>query len=215
MTRKFLLIPWAIAIALAILGPNQPFSSRFLLDFLTYNTEAYEGYALSLFSILGVYPLALFPLLWSEVNQLKPNPLLPAISSFFVGGFLLAPYLAFARQSPYPTPVKPLPTRIFGVILLIVTIGLFIAAANTGDVATYWSYVENNQFVRTMTVDFFLLASIQITLMNRDAKRYKMSLWPLPYIPLFGLLFWLIIRHQKPFNEAPQKRNVANFTVKH
>lgn len=213
MTRKFLLIPWAVAIMFALLGPNEQFSSRFLLDFIMYNTEAYEGYSLSLFSILGVYPLAMLPLLWSEVNQLRPNPLLPAISSFFVGGFILAPYLAFARQSPYPTPVKPLPSRILGVVLLIVTIGLFVAAANTGNVGTYWSYVENNQFVRTMTVDFFLLAFIQITLMNRDAKRYKMSLWPLPYIPLFGLLFWLMIRHQKPFNEAPPKRNTAE--IKH
>ncbi|MCC5892927.1 hypothetical protein [Exiguobacterium sp.] len=206
MTRKFLLIPWAVAIAIALLGPNEPFSSRFLLDFLTYNTEAYEGYSLSLFSILGVYPLALFPLLWSEVNQLRPNPLLPAATGFVVGGFIIAPYLAFARQAPYPTPIKPLPTRLLGVALLLVTIGLFIAAATTGDVGTYWSYVEQNQFVRTMTVDFFLLAFIQITLMNRDAKRYKMSLWPLPYIPLFGLLFWLIIRHKQPFNEAPPQR---------
>ncbi|WP_251137353.1 hypothetical protein [Exiguobacterium sp. s150] len=159
-----------------------------------------------MFSILGVYPLALFPLLWSEVNQLRPNPLLPAATGFVVGGFIIAPYLAFARQSPYPTPIKPLPTRILGVVLLAVTIGLFIAAATTGDVKTYWTYVEQNQFVRTMTVDFFLLAFIQITLMNRDAKRYKMSLWPLPYIPLFGLLFWLIIRHKQPFNEAPTRR---------
>ncbi|WP_114167360.1 hypothetical protein [Exiguobacterium sp. TNDT2] len=206
MTRKFLLIPWAAAIAIALLGPNEPFSSRFLLDFITYNTDAYEGYSLSLFSILGVYPLALFPLLWSEVNQLRPNPLLPAATGFVVGGFIIAPYLAFARQSPYPTPIKPLPTRLLGVLLLLVTIGLFIAAATTGNVAEYWSYVEQNQFVRTMTVDFFLLAFIQITLMNRDAKRYKMSLWPLPYIPLFGLLFWLIIRHKQPFNEAPPSR---------
>lgn len=206
MTRKFLLIPWGVAIAIAVLGPNEPFSSRFLLDFLTYNTDVYEGYSLSLFSILGVYPLALFPLMWSEVNQLRPNPLLPAATGFVVGGFIIAPYLAFARQSPYPTPIKPLPTRILGVVLLAVTIGLFIAAASTGDVGTYWSYVEQNQFVRTMTVDFFLLAFIQITLMNRDAKRYKMSLWPLPYIPLFGLLFWLIIRHKQPFNEAPTRR---------
>ncbi|WP_214740517.1 MULTISPECIES: hypothetical protein [unclassified Exiguobacterium] len=213
MTRKFLLIPWGLAIAIAIFGPNVPFDGRFLLDFITYNTDAYEGYSLSLFSILGVYPLALFPLLWSEVNQLKPNPLIAAVSSFFVGGFLLAPYLAFARQSPYPTPVKPLPTRILGVVLLLVTIGLFIAAANTGNVAEYWSYVENNQFVRTMTVDFFLLAFIQITLMNRDAKRYKMGLWPLPYIPLFGLIFWLMIRHQKPFNEAPPKREQAEMKL--
>lgn len=206
MTRKFLLIPWAVAIAIVLLGPNVPFSSRFLLDFLTYNTDAYEGYSLSLFSILGVYPLALFPLLWSEVNQLRPNPLLPAATGFVVGGFIIAPYLAFARQSPYPTPIKPLPTRLLGVVLLLVTIGLFIAAAMTGNVAEYWSYVEQNQFVRTMTVDFFLLAFIQITLMTRDAKRYKMSLWPLPYIPLFGLLFWLIIRHKQPFNEAPARR---------
>lgn len=206
MTRKLLLIPWAIAILIAFFGPNESFSGRFLLDFITYNTEKYEGYSLSLFSILGVYPLALFPLLWSEVNQLRPNPLLPAFTGFVVGGFLLAPYLAFTRQSPYPTPVKPLPTRILGVILLFVTIVLFIAAANTGDISTYWSYVMNNQFVRTMTVDFFLLAFIQIALMNRDAKRYKMSLSPLPYIPLFGLLFWLIIRHKQPFNEAPPIR---------
>ncbi|WP_396129731.1 hypothetical protein [Exiguobacterium mexicanum] len=207
MTRKFLLIPWAAAIAIALLGPNEPFSSGFLLDFITYNTDAYEGYSLSLFSILGVYPLALFPLLWSEVNQLRPNPLLPAATGFVVGGFIIAPYLAFARQSPYPTPIKPLPTRLLGVLLLVITIGLFIAASTTGNVAEYWSYVEQNQFVRTMTVDFFLLAFIQITLMNRDAKRYKMSLSPLPYIPLFGLLFWLIIRHKQPFNEAPPSRH--------
>lgn len=208
MTRKFLLIPWAAAIAIAVLGQNDPFSSRFLLDFLTYNTDVYEGYSLSLFSILGVYPLALFPLLWSEVNQLRPNPLLPAATGFVVGGFIIAPYLAFARQTPYPTPIKPLPTRLLGVALLFVTIGLFIAAATTGNVSEYWSYVEQNQFVRTMTVDFVLLAFIQIALMNRDAKRYKMSLWPLPYIPLFGLLFWLIIRHKQPFNEAPVRRPV-------
>lgn len=207
MTRKLLLIPWVVAIAIAILGPNEPFSSRFLLDFITYNTNAYEGYSLSLFSILGVYPLALFPLLWSEVNQLRPNPLLPAATGFAVGGFIIAPYLAFARQSPYPTPIKPLPTRLLGVLLLLVTIGLFIAASTTGNVTEYWSYVKQNQFVRTMTVDFFLLAFIQVSLMNRDAKRYKMSLSPLPYIPLFGLLFWLIIRHKQPFNEAPPSRH--------
>ncbi|RHB46742.1 hypothetical protein [Exiguobacterium sp. AM39-5BH] len=207
MTRKLLLIPWVVAIAIAILGPNEPFSSRFLLNFITYNTNAYEGYSLSLFSILGVYPLALFPLLWSEVNQLRPNPLLPAATGFAVGGFIIAPYLAFARQSPYPTPIKPLPTRLLGVLLLLVTIGLFIAASTTGNVTEYWSYVKQNQFVRTMTVDFFLLAFIQVSLMNRDAKRYKMSLSPLPYIPLFGLLFWLIIRHKQPFNEAPPSRH--------
>lgn len=210
MSRRFLLIPWGLAIAIAVLGPNEAFSSRFLLDFATYNTDVYEGYSLSLFSILGVYPLALFPLLWSEINQLRPNPLLPALSGFVVGGFIIAPYLAFARQTPYPTPVKPLPTRLLGLVLLAVTIGLFIAAANTGNVSEYLGYVQTNQFVRTMTVDFFLLAFIQITLMNRDAKRYKMSLSPLPYIPLFGLIFWLLIRHRQPFNEAPPVRPTTN-----
>ncbi len=61
-----------------------------------------------------------------------------------------------------------------------------------------------------MTVDFFLLAFIQITLMNRDAKRYKMSLSPLPYIPLFRAHLLVIDSSRQPFNEAPPVRPTTN-----
>ncbi len=73
MSRRFLLIPWGLAIAIAVLGPNEAFSSRFLLDFATYNTDVYEGYSLSLFSILGVYPLALFRFYGPRSIKLRPN----------------------------------------------------------------------------------------------------------------------------------------------
>ncbi len=52
------------------------------------------------------------------------------------------PLFGIRATSTLSTPVKPLPTRLLGLVLLAVTIGIFIAAANTGNVSEYLGYVK-------------------------------------------------------------------------
>lgn len=68
MYRRYLLfLVWAVAIIFILLfGNNRVFPDGFLLSFLRFDQSQFDTSALSLFTLLGIYPAAFFMLFFGR-----------------------------------------------------------------------------------------------------------------------------------------------------
>jgi len=198
MYRRYLLfLVWAIAIVFILLfGNNRVFPEGFLISFLRFDQSQFDTSALSLFALLGIYPFAFFLLFLDEKRFMRPGPLVASIGSFFLGAFVLMPYVALAipRKTFLPFQRRGWIPTIVALLSVVTTLLLWLALARS-DWNIFRIYFETNQFVRTMTVDLLLFYILQIYLLRRIRLRNKQSLKWQDGIPLFGLFRYLFTRH--------------------
>ncbi len=127
---------------------------------------------------------------------MRPGPLVASIGSFFLGAFVLMPYVALAipRKTFLPFQRRGWIPTIVALLSVVTTLLLWLALARS-DWNIFRIYFETNQFVRTMTVDLLLFYILQIYLLRRIRLRNKQSLKWQDGIPLFGLFRYLFTRH--------------------
>lgn len=198
MYRRYLLFfVWAIAILFILLfGNNRVFPEGFLYAFLRFDQSQFDTSALSLFSLLGIYPFAFFLLFLDEKRFMRPGPLVASIGSFFLGAFVLMPYVALAipRKTFLPFHRRGWIPMVVALLTVVTTLLLWLALARS-DWSIFLLYFETNQFVRTMTVDLGLFYILQIYLLRRIRRRNGQSLHWQDVLPLFGLFRYLFARH--------------------
>lgn len=198
MYRRYLLfLVWAVAIVFILLfGNNRVFPDGFLISFLRFDQSQFDTSVLSLFSLLGIYPFAFFLLFLDEKRFMRPGPLVASIGSFFLGAFVLMPYVALAipRKTFLPFRCRGWIPTVVALLSVVTTLLLWIALARS-DWSIFRIYFETNQFVRTMTVDLLLFYILQVYLLRRIRLRNAQTFQWLDAIPLFGLFRYLFARH--------------------
>lgn len=183
------------------------------------DTAAVDPIAIAVFNLLGVIPTAFLALLLFETGRPKPGPF--ALGSYFLGGFILLPYLALrdtrAPLDPAPgTFVRLIGSRLVGAMLLIAALGLVGFAMLAGSPAAYAAQFRDSQFVAVMSIDFLVLVvalhRVSVIDRRRRALHFSGALAKAVHLPLLGPMLYLAFRqpqragHSKGTPEQPNSR---------
>jgi len=206
-----------VAYAFLFAPPDQPDTVELIKNLSTGKWEGINPLIVSLFNIMGVWPLIYSALTFIDGRQQKIPAWLFSSASFGVGAFALLPYLALREPSQEFTGsknlfLKVLDSRLLGIALAIgalvlLSYGLF--NGNWGDFIEQW---QTSRFIHVMSLDFCLLCLLFPALLGDDMARrgWKNSslFWVVTLLPLIGPLLYLCIR--PPLLESGQKITLGN-----
>lgn len=206
MLRKIIL--WFIWVAFVSytlwLAPlDAPETLPTVQKLLTGQWAEINPYLISLFSLMGVWPMIYACLIFVD-GKTQPIPAWPYwIASNGAGALALLPYLVMRRsnqQAPAPQTrlLKSLESRWTGVALLLTTIGLIAYALLLGDWPAYVHQCQTQTFPYLMSLDFLTLTLVFPALLGDDMARRGLNnrrlFWTVALIPLFGPLLYLCFR---------------------
>jgi len=192
-----------ITYAFAIAPPNQPDTLELITNLSTGNWAGINPLIVSLFNLMGVFPLIYSCLLFIDGRGQKIPAWIFATLSMGVGAFALLPYLALRQPNPtFPGQknlfLKLLDARLTGVVLSIGAIALVAYGLGKGDWANFIQQWQTSRFVHVMSLDFCLLCVLFPALLGDDMARRGMNnsviFWLTALIPLFGSLVYLCVR---------------------
>jgi hypothetical protein len=192
-----------VAYAFLFAPPDQPDTVELIKNLSTGKWEGINPLIVSLFNIMGVWPLIYSALTFIDGRQQKIPAWLFSSASFGVGAFALLPYLALREPNQEFTGsknlfLKVLDSRLLGIALAIgalvlLSYGLF--NGNWGDFIEQW---QTSRFIHVMSLDFCLLCLLFPALLGDDMARrgWKNSslFWVVTLLPLIGPLLYLCIR---------------------
>jgi hypothetical protein len=202
--NNLFLLSWAGLILYSILlPPGSPGDSLDLLKEMISNPTGVEPMVMTVFNLMGVWPMAFAAVLLFEGrgSGLRSWPFV--IGSFFAGAFSLLPYLGL--RSPHPEfsgekgfLLKILDSRTYGIILKITGISLLAYGLGAGDPSEYLEMFRTNMLVHVMTLDLLALTMVFPYVMYDDMRRrgwYSRKRFLLfSLVPLIGPLTYLWTR---------------------
>ena len=207
--------------AFAFAPPNQPDTFELIKNLSTGQWEGINPLIISLFNLMGVFPLIYSCMVFIDGKGQKIPAWLFATFSFGVGAFGLLPYLALREPNAdfvgeKNAFLKLLDSRITGIALSIGAIILVfygLQGANWSDFVRQW---QTDRFIHVMSLDFCLLCLLFPALLGDDMAKRGMKnpilFWFVTLIPLFGPLAYLSVRKPLPDNtqkEMINKRQAA------
>lgn len=225
MVRKigfWLLWVGFVAYAFLLAPPNQPDTFELIKNLSTGQWEGINPLVVSLFNIMGVWPIIYSCLLFIDGRSQKIPAWPFATVSFAVGAFALLPYLALREPSTeFPGEknalLKLLDSRLTGVILTIGAIILVAYGLLNGDWADFVQQWQTSRFIHVMSLDFCLLCLLFPALLGDDMARRGLKnpqlYWLTALIPLFGPLIYLCMRPPLPDSGAekvPSQQPASN-----
>lgn len=223
MLRKvgFITLWLGLAIyAFLLAPPNQHNTSELIKNLATGQWEGINPLVVSLFNIMGVWPMIYSCLLFIDGRAQKITAWIFATLSFGVGAFALLPYLALREPNSEFSGtknafIKVLDSRLSGVALTIGTVILVSYGVLKGDWGDFIQQWQTNRFIHVMSLDFCLLCLLFPALLGDDMARRnlkKSSLYWLGFIPLFGPLIYLCVRPPLAANiqEVPNTAPASN-----
>ena len=195
-----------VAYAFLLAPPNQPDTFELIKNLSTGQWEGINPLIVSLFNIMGVWPIIYSCLLFIDGRGQKIPAAPFATLSFGVGAFALLPYLALRQANPKFTGTKNiflkiLASRLTGIALSIGAIAIITYGlnGNWGDFVQQW---QTSRFIHVMSLDFCLLCVLFSALLGDDMARRGMKnpaiFWLTALIPLFGPLAYLCLRSPLP-----------------
>lgn len=156
----------------------------------------YEGInpaLVSLFMMMGLHPLLCAAYLWEYKS--KPSYIPFCVGSFFLGCFVLLPFLFF-RSIQHRQASLWSSNRISCIAIAIGFI-LCLIYGSFGDISLlYQTFLEDN-FVHIMSFDFLVFVVVASLLSFEDGRRYNKPGGILTLLPLLGPLLWLCIRKEE------------------
>jgi hypothetical protein len=199
---------WLLWLGLAIYAfvfapPEQPDTIELIKNLSTGKWDGINPIIVSLFNIMGIWPLIYSALTFIDGRQQKIPAWLFSTALFGVGAFALLPYLALREPHQEFTGsknlfLKILDSRWLGIALTIGSLFLLsygILNGNWGDFIQQW---KTSRFIHVMSLDFCLLCLLFPALLGDDmAKRGLQNsalFWAVALLPLFGPLLYLCIR---------------------
>lgn len=210
MVRKiafWLLWVGFIAYAFLLAPPNQPSTPELIKNLSTGQWEGINPLVVSLFNIMGVWPMIYSCLLFID-GRAQKIPAWPfAAASFGVGAFALLPYLALREPSTeFPQGknafLKLLDSRLTGIALTIGTVILVGYGLLNGDWGNFIQQWQTSRFIHVMSWDFCLLCLLFPALLGDDMARRGIKnpqlFWLTALVPLFGPLIYLCWRPPLP-----------------
>ncbi len=206
------IIFWLLWVGFAVYAfvfapPDQPDTFELIKNLSTGEWEEINPMIISLFNLMGVFPLIYSCMLFIDGKGQKIPAWLFATLSFGLGAFALLPYLALRETNPdfvgkKNAFLKLLDSRITGVVLSIPAIILVyygLKSGNWGDFLQQW---QTSRFIHVMSLDFCLLCLVFPALLGDDMARRDIKnpilFWLVTFIPLFGPLFYLSVRKPLP-----------------
>lgn len=210
MVRKigfWLLWVGFVAYAFLLAPPNQPGTPELIKNLSTGQWQGINPLVVSLFNIMGVWPMIYSCLLFID-GRAQKIPVWPfAAASFGVGAFALLPYLALREPSTeFPQGknafLKLLDSRLTGIALTIGTVILVGYGLLNGDWGNFIQQWQTSRFIHVMSLDFCLLCLLFPALLGDDMARRGLKnpqlFWLTALVPLFGPLIYLCVRPPLP-----------------
>ncbi len=210
MARKagfWLLWVGLIIYAFLLAPPNQPDTFELIKNLSTGNWEGINPLIVSLFNIMGVWPIIYSCLLFIDGRGQKIPAWPFAAASMGVGAFALLPYLALREPNPKFTGqknafLKLLDSRITGIAVSIGAIALVSYGLIYGDWSDFIQQWQTSRFIHVMSLDFCLLCLLFPALLGDDMARRGVKnpqlFWLTALIPLLGPLIYLSVRPSLP-----------------
>lgn len=207
MKRKnlFWLLWLGVIVYAFFLAPPDNYEETFELikRLSTGQIEGINPLIVSLFNIMGVWPVIYGCVLFFDGRGQKVPAWPFAVLSFGVGAFSLLPYLALREPNPEFAGqkslfLKILDSKITAVLLLLGSAGLVSWGLINGDWADFFVQWQNKRFIHVMSLDFCLLCLLFPALLGDDMARRGIKnttlFWVVSLIPLFGPLGYLCLR---------------------
>lgn len=204
--------------AFLLAPPDQPDTFELIKNLSTGKWEGINPLVISLFNIMGVWPIIYSCLMFIDGRGQK-LPVWPfATFSFGVGAFALLPYLALREPNPRFTGTKNtflklLDSRLTGVLLTVGTIILVAYGLINGDWGNFVHQWQTSRFVNVMSLDFCLLCLSFPALLGDDMARRNLQnqqlFWITALIPLFGPLIYLCVRPPLTANNTESVPNTS------
>lgn len=196
-----------VTYAFLLAPPEQPDTFELIKNLSTGQWEGINPLVVSLFNIMGVWPMIYSCLLFID-GRAQKIPAWPFASvSLGVGAFALLPYLALREASTeFPGKknafLKLLDSRLTGVALTIGAVILVAYGLGNGDWGNFLQQWETSRFIHVMSLDFCLLCLLFPALLGDDMTRRGLKnpqlFWLTALIPLFGPLIYLCVRPPLP-----------------
>ncbi|MFX0125842.1 MAG: hypothetical protein ACFFAE_19625 [Candidatus Hodarchaeota archaeon] len=168
------------------------------LIFFQYSTL--EPILIIVFYLMGIWPAVQASLLYGDGRE-KRIPEWPFIlASFFMGAYALSVYILVREnkkaQSQHNKLQQLLESKLWGLILVVSTVGLFLLGFLLGNPLRYIGEFQKYLFVRVMTIDFLLFSiitplTIYIHSMNNSIN-VPLYVLVLGVIPILGALYYLL-----------------------
>ena len=192
-----------VAYAFLLAPPDRPDTFELIKNLSTGQWEGINPLVVSLFNIMGVWPMIYSCLLFID-GRVQKIPAWPfAALSFGVGAFALLPYLAlrqptteFAGKKNFF--LKLLDSRLTGIALTIGAVIIVAYGLQNGDWVDFGQQWQTSRFIHVMSLDFCLLCLLFPALLGDDMARRGLKnpqlFWLTALIPLFGPLIYLCVR---------------------
>ncbi len=188
-----------------LLAPPDNYEETFNLikRLSTGQIEGINPLIVSLFNIMGVWPVIYGCVLFFDGRGQKMPAWPFAALSFGVGAFALLPYLALRNPNPEFAGqkslfLKILDSKITAVLLLVGSVGLVAWGLVNGDWGNFFVQWQNKRFIHVMSLDFCLLSLLFPALLGDDMSRRGIKnttlFWVVSLIPLFGPVAYLCLR---------------------
>ncbi|MDY6805411.1 MAG: DUF2834 domain-containing protein [Cyanobacteriota bacterium] len=202
----------SIAYAFLLAPPDRPETLELIKDLSTGNWEGINPSIISLFNLMGIWPMIYSCLLLFDGREQKIQAWPFVTLSFGIGAFALLPYLGSRDPNPNFSGTKNLLLKILDSRFTAIAITLAASAfvlfgllnGDWGDFIRQW---QTSKFIHVMSLDFCLLCVLFPALLGDDMLRRGMEnqilFWVAALIPLFGPLIYLCLR--KPNDEVDSK----------
>ncbi|MCL1462840.1 DUF2834 domain-containing protein [Argonema galeatum] len=214
MSRKIAF--WLLWIGLAsyaflLAPPTQPDTWTLIKNLSLGKLEGINPIIVSLFYIMGVWPIIYSCLLFIDGKEQKIPAWPFAAGSFGIGAFALLPYLALREPNQEFTGqknifLKVLDSRFTGLLIGLATVGLVAYGVLAGDWGDFIQQWQTSNFIHVMSLDFCTLCLLFPVLLGDDMARRgvknRQFFWVVSLIPLFGPVLYLCLRPQLPESSA-------------
>ncbi|HEY9891504.1 MAG TPA: DUF2834 domain-containing protein [Candidatus Sericytochromatia bacterium] len=210
MARKVILwLIWAafIAYTLSLAPLEQPGTLTTIGKLVTFQLEGINPYVITLFSLMGVWPMVYACLMFID-EQMQDIPALPSFLASNGSGVIgMIPYLILREPSQEFSGHKnffleTLDSHITGIALTLTTVGLVAYAIITGDFGDFVHQFQTSHFIHLMSWDFCLMYLVFPSLLGDDMARRGLRnsgiFWAVALVPLFGPLTYLCLRPRLP-----------------
>ena len=192
--------------------PDSPETFELIKDLSTGNWEGINPWIISLFNLMGIWPVIYSCLLLFDGREQK-IPAWPFVTlSFALGAFALLPYLGWREPNSNffgkkNLLLKILDSRFTAIAITFSAIAFVLYGLLNGDWGDFILQWQTSKFIHVMSLDFCLLCVLFPALLGDDMLRRgmdnKILFWVAALIPLFGPLMYLCLR--KPNDEVESK----------
>ena len=171
-----------------------------IMNLIFFQYSALEPLLIIVFYLMGIWPAVQASLLYGDGRE-KRIPEWPFIlTSFFMGAYALSVYILVREnkktQKQNNKLHQLLDSKLWGLILAVLTVGLFILGFILGNPLRYISEFQKYLFVRVMTIDFLLFTlmtpiTIYIHSVNNSID-LPIYILILGMIPILGAIYYLL-----------------------